>query len=680
MKYWYTNEEGTLLNVGDTVAPGKVVAEMGRLNLYTKDSEDSPVYAGRCSFGINRLPYGIKYHESPSLALYDRITGKRIKDGESTPNYRSIKIDAIYTDCVRLKLANGEYEFLNREIGSRYVELGLELRCSPEFADLYQLPRTTRRGMVYVKDASRRNLPAEDAIYIKDKYRPVCEYKPLCNSMRYVKIGTEGMVELACGRMVEKEYTAVIGVGASKGMIAFVYDVVPVGDTFGLPNELAQVRTREGLRYAESVPEGLALTDGIPTEEDAIFLCAGTGEPGWVVEAKSYDNKLYSKTYYEEYIRSCSECGNYFVASLSSDCECSGCRTSARLRVRNYTNRAANGMTPEKDVPIKFGIELEVGCDRGYSKNNCVKVMADAIDLAIGDVTKYAAFKNDGSIDDCNGYEIVTRPDCPSVHKRVWKTILEQEKVRTYMSSFSNKKCGIHIHVSRAPLSKLWIGRMLVLINSPKMLGIVTTVAQRPGNNYTRFKDKSLTDGVELSPDRYEALNTCNEHTIEFRIFRGTLHGPSFLKNIEFVQAVLEYCRPSERSMGDVDDPAKFLDFVKKSKKSYPNLFAYLRDKKAYDKSPDPVTRMEDGEEVTVPTSVTIPGFNEYTPRPVRRTMPRLEDEGAARPLRFVAPYPGTTMSVDLETMYRELQAIASPVSGHASRVAPPTSWIYNTP
>jgi hypothetical protein len=277
-----------------------------------------------------------------------------------------------------------------------------------------------------------------------------------------------------------------------------------------------------------------------------------------------------------DHARRCDECGVWFETGGESQCECPRCRRNSRTRIRNYSSRAAGSFTPEQDIPLKFGIELEVGCDRGFPRNECAGVMADAIDSSGTSVEGYAVFKEDGSISQCDGYEIVTRPDSPAVHKRIWDAVLSDPLVPKYMSSFNNGRCGIHIHVSRAPLTELWIGRLLVLVNSPANRPMIHKIAGRGANDYTRYYEKKLSDGKGHGIERYEALNIGGSETIEFRVFRGTLNHDSFLKNIEFVEAALEFTRPHTRSLREMDTPASFLDFVSKERKLYPYLFRFL--------------------------------------------------------------------------------------------------------
>jgi hypothetical protein len=271
---------------------------------------------------------------------------------------------------------------------------------------------------------------------------------------------------------------------------------------------------------------------------------------------------------------SCEECGAWVLNEFISGCDCLLCTANSRTRIRSYNNGSANSFTPEEDIPIKFGIELEVGSDKGYSTESCAQTMADALSDK-EDFTKYGVFKHDGSIE-CGGFEIVTRPDSPAVHKRIWSKALVDPEVRKKMSSWSNGYCGMHIHVSREPLSALWIGRILGTVNSPEMAELVTTVAGRGSVRYAQRMDKKLTSGKSRCGDRYEAVNTTGDRTIEFRIFRGTLDPRGFLRNVEFVEAVLAFTRPASVSLRMVGKLSAFVEFVSKSRKSYPTLFEFL--------------------------------------------------------------------------------------------------------
>ena len=76
--------------------------------------------------------------------------------------------------------------------------------------------------------------------------------------------------------------------------------------------------------------------------------------------------------------------------------------------------------------------------------------------------------------------------------------------------------------------------------------------------------------------NRRQAVNLTNEKTIEFRIFRGTVNPKHILRNIEFCDAICDFCYPASRPLGDVNNKIKFLSFVEQNKKRWPLLAAWL--------------------------------------------------------------------------------------------------------
>ncbi len=77
----------------------------------------------------------------------------------------------------------------------------------------------------------------------------------------------------------------------------------------------------------------------------------------------------------------------------------------------------------------------------------------------------------------------------------------------------------------------------------------------------------------------YSAVNLSNSSTIEIRIFASTLDQATFLKNLEFCQALVKYSFPSVHSMAVSKDYKNFVTFVRKHYKSYPNLVKFLVDR-----------------------------------------------------------------------------------------------------
>jgi hypothetical protein len=163
----------------------------------------------------------------------------------------------------------------------------------------------------------------------------------------------------------------------------------------------------------------------------------------------------------------------------------------------------------------------------------------------------YVILKRDGSLRGDRPFEIVTVPATLGYHKQRWKALLEDVELKKHLSSFTNERCGMHVHINRMSFTGLHLAKFMKFINCTENLGFVTSIAQRKNNKYAVFI-KSLTstggfakyfrgayspaDGMQA--EKYAAVNTKPTDTIEVRIFRGNLAKIGFLKNLEFVHAV----------------------------------------------------------------------------------------------------------------------------------------------
>lgn len=191
------------------------------------------------------------------------------------------------------------------------------------------------------------------------------------------------------------------------------------------------------------------------------------------------------------------------------------------------------------------------------------------------------------------GFEIVTAPADLATHRSRWPLLekcaeLHDSKGDRMLRAWDTDTCGFHVHVSRASLNSLQIGRMLRFVNHKKNAKFIHKIAGRGSDTYCRYLDKEFVDVLHpdrvISPEEKEtynrkrrvALNISNEATVEFRIFRGTIHPSHIIRNIEFVDAVCDFCYPASRSLTDMDDYGKFVYFVSKNRKAYPELAAWF--------------------------------------------------------------------------------------------------------
>jgi hypothetical protein len=218
---------------------------------------------------------------------------------------------------------------------------------------------------------------------------------------------------------------------------------------------------------------------------------------------------------------------------------------------------------------IYFGIELEVEVTNPGTRGERAEETLSSLGR------DFAVCMHDGSLadDGKNGFEIISAPATVAVHRGAWSDFLENTNGLT---SWKSGNCGMHVHVSRAPLSQLTTGKILVFVNDPANKTFIEHVAGRSSEAYAKLQKKKVSDAKGCAGGRYQAINLENPNTIEFRIFRGTLKKESFFKNLEFVAACVDFAKSTGlRDLRSID----FLRFVDSRRKDYPALVAWLRSK-----------------------------------------------------------------------------------------------------
>ena len=226
-------------------------------------------------------------------------------------------------------------------------------------------------------------------------------------------------------------------------------------------------------------------------------------------------------------------------------------------------------VTPKSS--LAFGVELEM--EHRDGNDGSQDDMSDALGGRDGNGTYI--LMSDGSLSD-SGVELITLPYTLDYHqsKFHWNIVLEPV-TRIGRSGQGTTNCGMHVHASRAAISPLTLGKLLVFINSSQNRALVNRVAQRTENGYCQKHPKKVTHGLEEASGRYEALHVA-KHTVEFRLFRGNLRYERVLKNIEFCHASIIYCQ--DASITAVEEPTGFIAWLSKRRKTYPNLVRYLQD------------------------------------------------------------------------------------------------------
>jgi hypothetical protein len=216
--------------------------------------------------------------------------------------------------------------------------------------------------------------------------------------------------------------------------------------------------------------------------------------------------------------------------------------------------------SPSKQLYLGAELEVEVK-DGAYSTH------VQQVYTALGE---YGILKRDGSIG--YGFEIVTAPCSLEVHQEVWPAMIPA--ISKGLASWNTSTCGMHVHVSRAPLDAYTIGKLQVFINAPVNRAAIVAIAGRSETRWAKFTEKTLENGAQYNNDRYEAINLQNKNTIEFRIFKGTLDLAHILANLEFCDAVCHWALdvPAEQcEMWDV-----FRAYVRAHAERYTHFIAYI--------------------------------------------------------------------------------------------------------
>lgn len=255
---------------------------------------------------------------------------------------------------------------------------------------------------------------------------------------------------------------------------------------------------------------------------------------------------------------------------MDSDDECVFCAEQA-YEIHNYSTRApsllkfkASKVKPKED-PLYLGIELEFETtDRNAAR------------LRVGKALRgHAIMKSDGSIR--HGFEVVTCPATYDIQLSVFKEFYNNRPPEIQNAP----NVGMHIHVSRKPLSVLTIGKLTEFMNRPDNKKFIAFIGGRQLNSYCNQDNRSITYPWIMGNNgaRYNALNLTNRDTIEFRIFSTPLTYEDFASRVQFVQALVDYSKPAMQSASLKAQTyyETFINWVNKNRKDYPELTSKLK-------------------------------------------------------------------------------------------------------
>ena len=281
-----------------------------------------------------------------------------------------------------------------------------------------------------------------------------------------------------------------------------------------------------------------------------------------------HDGNIYNRD--EVDIDVCSNCGNETVTELMVDHVCHHC-LDASYKIHNYSTRVEN-MLKFKATRVRPNT-VYLGCELEYETNNRNRAQIGVGKLMHG----HALMKSDGSIR--NGFEIVTCPATLDIHLDVFKKFYDNIPPDLRIEN----NVGMHVHISRRPLSQLTIGKLTEFLNRLDNKQFIGHIAGRIDNAYARmdsgrtiiFPRKNRHGG-----DRYNALNLNNEKTIEVRLFATPMNYKEFASRLQFVQALVDYCSPaqSSESLKKQTHYESFMHWLSSRRRMFPELSYHLKE------------------------------------------------------------------------------------------------------
>ncbi|NBV78121.1 hypothetical protein EBR66_08225 [bacterium] len=274
-----------------------------------------------------------------------------------------------------------------------------------------------------------------------------------------------------------------------------------------------------------------------------------------------YRNASYCNSCYQESFE-CSECGSDRYSDEDHECY-----YEPNAYIQSYGHRPAPKFYGQ-DV-YYFGIELEVEDTQDYGCEAMAEKLTHKLDNRF-------YYKHDASLD--NGFEIVSHPHSLDAWQKSEWDFLRLLRVNGFRS-WDTSTCGLHVHVSRTAFRNFGKRDEAHELRFQKLIydnqSHVQAIAGR-STDYASFMDKGkLVRKVKYgsTADRREAVNVTNDHTIEIRVFRGSLNKERVLSAVEFVHSAIEYTRsmkinPKAKQLSWV----RFIAYVMDNQEKYPNF------------------------------------------------------------------------------------------------------------
>ena len=258
----------------------------------------------------------------------------------------------------------------------------------------------------------------------------------------------------------------------------------------------------------------------------------------------------------------------------------------------------------DEQTEMYFGIELEI--DGAGERHD----YAHELMKMVHENAKYqmAYIKHDGSLE--SGFEIVTQPCSYDFHANSfpWAEVMNLAREMGYESKPS---CGLHIHVSRKYFGRTTerqdekIAKVIYIVE--KFWAQIVKFSRRTEAKMHRWARRYMNDGWErrrpdLTPsdmlniayrshNRYACVNLRNEHTIEFRMFRGTMQKDVLFSALQFVKLICEIA--NEKSVNELNVMTWGHIVNEAKRREYTLLMKYFKSRNLIPQSTEPLQEQD---------------------------------------------------------------------------------------
>jgi len=282
----------------------------------------------------------------------------------------------------------------------------------------------------------------------------------------------------------------------------------------------------------------------------------------------------------------CPECGDvYFNHSYKKgkDCVCRKCaplvnilggpaELSENVPFEPYnfvpTYFYKHGIFRKEKDALLIGTENEIYCRSQEDRNQILKDMYSLFD------ERYLYAKFDGSIQDREGFEVVTHPMSYSfIMKEFAYDRLPFNKER-------NTTCGMHVHLAKRFFDHLTLYKFISFIRDNDSL--LSYVSERKPNRYSnklpnkKYVMEFAKKKTNWQIDKHTQVNLKHKDTVEVRTFAQAISPAGWIKNIQFVVCLANFCK--DKSFKKIDLP-NFFTYLENTRQIYPQLYLYLNTK-----------------------------------------------------------------------------------------------------